>query len=75
MKLLLNAMKTFQNDRRLQLWSCRALYQLIMGNQKNRDAALAAQGISIVLETQKLHEEAKDVKEASERVINLLWEF
>jgi len=74
-KLLLNAMKTFQNDRRLQLWSCRALYQLIMGNQKNRDAALAAQGISIVLETQKLHEEAKDVKEASERVINLLWEF
>ena len=76
-ELLLKNMKNpvFKSDKRLQLWSCRALYQLILGNHKNRDAALAFQGIAIVLETQKLHDGVKDIGAASERVINLLWEF
>ena len=76
--LLLTSMKKFPTEKRLQLWSCRALYQLITGNNNNRDTALSLQGIAIVLETQKLYEHShkdKDVFQASEKVINLLWEF
>ena len=75
--LVLNSMTLYKENKKLQLWSCRALYQLVMGNQKNRDAALGNQGIAVLLETQKRWEHAKkkDVYKASEKVINLLWEF
>ena len=53
------------------------LYQLIIGNSKNLDVALAEGGITIVLEAQKLYEHSKnkEIYHASEKVINLLWEF
>ena len=73
--LLLANAKKFFNDKRIQLWTCRALYQLIMKNNKNRDVALASDGITIVLEIQKLYASDQEIAMASERVIDLLWEF
>ena len=72
---VLDAMRQFPDDARLQQWCCGAMYSLVRGNKENLNACTSKDGVETVLKAMKLDKTNKALVARADELINVLWEF
>ena len=72
---LLDAMRQFPKDARLQQWCCGAMYSLVRGNSENLNACTSQGGVETVLRAMKLDKTNAALVARADELINVLWEF